>query len=450
MSELTDIYRINVLKESADRLHDTGDDYRLLLDLAGEASVVLLGEATHGTHEFYRERAQITKRLIRDKGFCAVAIEGDWPDAHRVNQYVTGRGSDLEASDALSGFVRFPTWMWANADVLDFAGWLRTHNENLSAGQSPVGFYGLDLYSLYSSAQEVISFLESVDPAAAERARHRYGCFEHFGHDSQAYAYATHLGLERSCEDAVVAQLQELLQRRLHDHTSSHAGLDEEEAFNAEQNSHLVLAAEHYYRTMLDQEVSSWNLRDEHMVDTLERIRLHLTTHGARAKVVVWAHNSHVGDARATSMGRRGEWSIGQIARQKYGSEAVSIGFTTSEGTVTAASRWDGATERKHVRPALPGSYEELFHRTGMPRFFLDLRHKREAARVLKAPMLERAIGVLYLPETERLSHYFEASLPAQFDGIIHIDRTRAVEPIAHAKRWNVAEEVPETYPSGI
>lgn len=450
MSGSAETYRSQVLHESAHHLQETGDAYKPLLDMIADASVVLLGEASHGTHEFYRERAQITKLLIREKGFGAVAIEGDWPDAYRVHQFVAGRSSDGEASDALRGFARFPTWMWVNADVLDFIGWLRAYNDNQELESKPVGFYGLDLYSLYRSVQEVVNFLESKDPAAAERARVRYGCFDHFGHDTQAYAYATHLGLAQSCEAEVVAQLVDLLQTRIQPRGEKMDALQEESLFNAEQNGILVQAAERYYRTMLVGEVSSWNLRDEHMAKTLERIRGHLARHGRSTKVVIWAHNSHAGDARATSMGRhRSEWSIGQLVRQAYGRDAVSVGFTTYAGTVTAASRWDGPTERKYVRPALPGSYERLFHEAGMPRFFLNLRGT-EAGRVLTPPMLERAIGVLYLPETERLSHYFDASLGAQFDGVIHIDRTRAVEPVEHAKRWVSGEEVPETFPTGI
>lgn len=449
----TEGYKVHVLQEAVRPLHETGDEYGDLLDLVGDATVVLLGEATHGTHEFYRERAQITKLLIRNKGFKAIAIEGDWPDAYRVNRFVRGQGDDHEAVDALRGFTRFPSWMWANADVLDFVGWLKSHNESLPPHSAPVGFYGLDLYSLYRSAREVIDYLEKTDVQAAERARLRYGCLERFGSDSQKYAYATGLGLASSCEEAVVAQLLDLLKQQEGYRIHADGELAEDAYFNAEQNSRLVHAAEHYYRTMLRAEISSWNLRDEHMIETLERIRLHLSRRGHEPKVVVWAHNSHVGDARATDMSRRGEFNVGQLAREKFGAGAsgsVSIGFTTYHGSVTAASKWDGEAEHKTIRPALNGSYEELFHRTGFPRFYLNLRRSWEAARILREPMLERAIGVLYLPETERLSHYFHASLSDQFDAVIHIDRTRAVEPIEHATRWDAGTEAPETYPSGV
>jgi len=448
-----DIYKIQVLREAMHPLKETGDDYRSLLNLIGDATVVLLGESTHGTHEFYRERAQITKQLIRDGGFHAIAIEGDWPDAYRVNRFIRGQGDDHAAVDALKGFTRFPSWMWANADTLDFVGWLQAHNEGVTPDSIPVGFYGLDLYSLYRSAREVISYLEKTDVAAADRAKLRYACLEKFGSDSQRYAYATGLGLSPSCEEAVVAQLVDLLKRQPgHGDHVGHKSTDSD-YFNALQNSRLVQNAEHYYRTMLLAEVSSWNLRDEHMADTLEHIRRHLTHLGVEPKVIVWAHNSHVGDARATDMSRRGELNIGQLAREKHGvgpTGVISVGFTTYTGTVTAASSWDGEPECKKIRPALIGSYEDLFHRTGIPRFYLDLRRSWEVSRILRDPMLERAIGVLYLPETERQSHYFHAALSDQFDAMIYIDRTRAVEPIQHATKWHARSEAPETYPSGV
>lgn len=447
-------YKVNVLRESLYPLRDMGDEYEPLLEAVGDATLVLLGEATHGTHEFYRERAQITKQLIRKKGFMAVAIEGDWPDAHRVDQFVRGRGgADTEAVDALRGFTRFPSWMWANGDILDFVGWLHSHNETVANARSQIGFYGLDLYSLYSSMDEVIKYLKRVDPEAAERAKLRYGCLDRFDRDCLKYARAAGLGLSPSCEEEVVAQLFELLRRRaIYLGTARHE-LEEEAFFDAEQNSRLVQAAEHYYRTMLRAEVSSWNLRDQHMVETLEHLRSYLIRRGLEPKVVVWAHNSHVGDARATEMSTRGEINVGELTRQAFGTGGdgvVSVGFTTYGGTVTAASAWDAEPERKRVRPAIKGSYEELFHAVGQPRFFLDLRRSWEAVRVLRDPLLERAIGVLYLPETERASHYFGASLSMQFDAIIHIDRTRAVEPLEHTATWKGGTEPPETYPTGV
>jgi erythromycin esterase-like protein len=420
--------------------------------LIGDARFVLLGEASHGTHEFYRERAQITKRLIKEKGFTAVAAEADWPDAYRVNRYVRGRGEDAEAVDALAGFKRFPTWMWRNADVLDFVGWLRAYNDALPAAAAKVGFYGLDLYSLHASVGAVLDYLDRVDPEAARRARYRYSCFDHFGEDTQAYGYAAGFGLTESCEGEVVSQLVEL-RRRAAEYASRDGRVAEDEFFTAEQNARLVKNAEEYYRSMFRGRVSSWNLRDRHMAETLHALAAHLERQGAgAAKVAVWEHNSHLGDARATQMGEHGEWNVGQLVREKYGGESVLVGFSTYAGTVTAARDWDAPAERKRVRPALAESYEALFHETGVPRFLLALRDGGAAAAGLSEPRLERAIGVIYRPETERQSHYFYARLPRQFDAVIHFDETRAVEPLERTARWQAGEEgeVPETFPSGM
>jgi len=417
------------------------------MKLIGDARFVLLGEATHGTHEFYRARAEITKRLITEKGFVAVAVEADWPDAYRVNRYVRGLNDDPTARDALAGFKRFPIWMWRNTDVLDFIEWLRAYNTGLPPDARKTGFYGLDLYSLHASIEAVISYLEKVDPEAAKRARYRYSCFEHFGEDTQAYGYAAGFNLSKSCEDEVVAQLIELQQ-----HTADYAKRDgrvaEDEFFHAEQNARLAKDAEEYYRTMFSGRVSSWNLRDRHMTETLEALVAHLDREGGGTKVVVWAHNSHVGDARATSMGSEGELNIGQLVREHYGREAVLVGFSTYTGTVTAASDWGAPLERKRVRPALSGSYEALSHQTGLSNFLFPSQNDSKAANALRDPRLERAIGVIYLPRTERTSHYFHARLPEQFDAVLHFDETRAVEPLDRTTQWEVGEtEIPETYP---
>jgi len=417
-------------------------DYDGLLDLIGDASVVLLGEASHGTHEFYRERARITRRLIEERGFIAVAVEADWPDAYRVNRYVRGAPDDGDAEEALRGFRRFPTWMWRNAEVLDFVGWLRAHNDRDGAG---AGFYGLDLYSLYASADEVIAYLERVDPPAADRARERYACFEQFGHE-RTYGRAASLGVTESCRHAVVAQLTEL-QRRADAYLRRDGLAAEDEQFYAEQNARLIDSAEEYYRSMFADHGTSWNLRDRHMAETLGRLRAHLERHGEPARIVVWEHNSHVGDARMTEMGRRGELNVGQLARERWADDAFLVGFTTYTGTVTAASAWDAPAERKLVRPALPGSYEALFHETGERRFLVDLGG--EAAETLRGPLLERAIGVIYRPETERVSHYFRADLAGQFDAVVHIDESRAVEPLERSAGWEPGEP-PETYPTAL
>ncbi|HEU5303677.1 MAG TPA: erythromycin esterase family protein, partial [Gemmatimonadales bacterium] len=298
------------IREQAHPVLGSAQDYDPLLGLIGDARVVLLGEASHGTHEFYHERDRITRRLIQEKGFTAVAVEADWPDAYRVNRWVRGTGHDRTPFDALGGFLRFPRWMWRNRDVLEFVEWLRTHNTSFSSEQDRVGFYGLDLYSLFASIEEVIQFLEKVDPEAARRARYRYGCFETFGENTQAYGYAAEFGLTRSCEDQSVQQLMEL-QHRSAELVRRDGLLPEDEFFYAEQNARLVKNAEEYYRTMFRGRLASWNLRDRHMAETLDALITHLERKGGRAKVVVWEHNSHVGDARATALGDMGEWNIG-------------------------------------------------------------------------------------------------------------------------------------------
>lgn len=445
--DVSDDLVIHALRGAASPLVGKAEDYDPLLERIGDARIVLLGEASHGTHEFYRERAQITKRLIREKGFTAVAVEADWPDAYRVNRFVRGRSDDIEAVDALAGFRRFPAWMWRNADVLDFVGWLRAHNDEAAPGGPKVGFYGLDLYSLHASIEAVLAYLEKVDPEAAARARGRYACFDVYGEDTQAYGFASGLGLGPSCEHEVVTQLVDL-RRSAAEYALRDGRIAEDDYFYAEQNARLVRDAEQYYRAMYRGEVSSWNLRDCHMAETLEALVHHLVQRGGGAKVVVWAHNSHLGDARATQMGVHGEWNVGQLARERFGRDVVSVGFTTYDGTVTAASNWDAPAERKTVRPALAGSYEALFHETGLKRFLLLLR-EGDHALGLHNPRLERAIGVIYRPDTERASHYFRATLPEQFDAVLHFDRTRAVEPLERTTEWE-AGEVPETFPTGI
>lgn len=430
-------------------LHDSSTDYDPLMDLVGNARFVLLGEATHGTHEFYRERAEITKRLIIEKGFNAVAIEADWPDAYRVNRYVRGVEDDPNSEQALAGFERFPTWMWRNTDVVAFVDWLRGYNDFLPSSTPKVGFYGLDLYSLFTSMQEVLRYLDKIDPEAACHARARYACFDHFHQDSQRYGYAASFGMSPSCEDQVLAQLQELRAR-----ASAYSDLDgqlaADEFFYAEQNARLVKNAEKYYRTMFQGRISSWNLRDQHMSDTLNALSAHLSRPGKPAKIVVWEHNSHIGDARATEIGYKGEWNVGQLARERYHHDAVLIGFTTYQGTVTAASDWDGPAYTKQVRRALPGSYEEAFHRTGLSRFILPMRADHTELNVLpSSALLERAIGVIYAPETERQSHYFYAHLAQQFDAVLHFDETTAVEPLERGAHWE-SGEAPETYPAGV
>lgn len=434
---------LSSIRREAVPLTGSPADHDGWIDRVGDARVVLLGEATHGTHEFYRERAVITKRLIEEKGFTAVAIEADWPDAFRVNRFVQGANDDTDAEEALSGFRRFPTWMWRNAEVLDFVGWLRSHNEGR---ERKTGFYGLDLYSLYRSIEEVVSYLERIDPAAAEDARQRYACLENF-EESQNYGYAAARGLTPSCRDGVIQQLIDL-QAAGEKYLRRDGIAAEDEQFYAEANARLVVAAEEYYRSMFTGPASSWNLRDSHMEDTLERLVSHQSSRDG-GKTVVWAHNSHVGDARNTSMSIRGEHNLGQLTRGHFGTDAFLVGFSTYEGTVSAASSWDSKVERKRVRPAIPGSFEAVFHETGMPAFWLGLSDGGDAAAGLAVSRPERAIGVIYRPDTEIASHYLQARLSIQFDLVIHIDSTRAVEPLETSVEWHQGEP-PETYPVAI
>jgi erythromycin esterase-like protein len=440
----------DAVRDAARPLTGAAEDYDPLLELIGDARFALLGEASHGTHEFYRERAEITKRLIVDKGFTAVAVEADWPDAYRVNCYVRGAGEDPDGNEALGGFRRFPTWMWRNTVVLEFVEWLRAHNRSLPPNAPKVGFYGLDLYSLYGSIEAVIRYLDKVDPEAAGRARERYACLEHFGQDAQSYGLAAGLGAAESCEEDVVKQLVEL-RRHAADYARRDGRIAEDDLFYAEQNARLAVNAEQYYRSMYRGRVSTWNLRDRHMADTLDALVGHLGRLGGRSKVAVWAHNSHLGDARATEMGRRGELNVGQLVRERHGGETALVGFSTHTGTVTAATDWDAPAERKRVRPGLPGSFEELFHQVGLPRFLLPLGDGGRAVAGLHEPRLQRAIGVIYRPETERQSHYFAARLPDQFDAMLHFDVTRALDPLERTAGWAGATgEPPETYPSAV
>ncbi len=428
----------------------------VLDELVGDARVVLIGESSHGTHEFYAARAEITKWLIEHKGFTAVAAEADWPDAYRVNRYVHGLGQDTTAEDALSGFERFPAWMWRNGVVRDFVTWLRRHNElpATRAGTGTVGFYGLDLYSLHQSMQEVVTYLETVDPPAAARARGRYACFDHASSDDgQAYGYAAAFGAGRSCEREAVAQLVDV-HRNAVSYLHRDGVVAEDELFCAQQNAQTVRNAEAYYRTMFRGRVTSWNLRDRHMAQTLDALLAHLDRRrGAQddlpARIVVWAHNSHVGDARATEVGEDGQLTLGQLVRERYGQQSRLIGFSTYHGTVTAATEWGGETQTKTVRPALPGSVEELFHETGKNAFLVRMHEGGPAAPALETVRLARAIGVIYLPATERQSHYYHVRPADQYDAMIHVDRTRALQPLEPVSTW-VQGETPESYPTGL
>ena len=436
------------VRERVRPLPGDASDYDPILESVGDAKFVLLGEATHGTHEFYTARAEITRRLIEEKGFTVVAWEADCPDALRVNKYVQGRGEDQTALAALGDFKRFPSWMWRNADILEFVEWLRTHNTERSARLPRVGVYGLDLYSLHTSIQSVIRYLEQHQPQLAQEAKRRYACFEEFGEDPQSYGRVAGLHRSLSCEDAVVQQLTEMHRRRA-ELLRQDGRMAADDLFFATQNAAVAKGAEEYYRAMYRGRPNTWNLRDKHMAETLERLLEHLEQEGEHPKAVVWAHNSHLGDARATSMSMRGEWNVGQLVREWHEDEAVLLGFSTFAGTVTAASDWGAPAQRKTVRPGLPGSYEEFFHRVDIPNFLLKLPRGKTANAQVPAELLERAIGVIYLPETERLSHYFFARIAEQFDAVIHFDETRAVEPLEQTSEWQRGE-FPETYPSAL
>jgi erythromycin esterase-like protein len=450
---MSDRSSIDLIKREAQVIHPD-HDFQALLDQIGDAAIVLLGEATHGTREFYRTRAEISKRLITERGFDAIAVEADWPDTLLVNQYIRDRGSNehgnsiaqnFTALDALREFQRFPQWMWRNTEIVRLVDWLHIHNRDIPDETARIGFFGLDLYSLRSSMEAVIRYLTKVDPEAAARARSRYGCFDHLADDPQQYGYAASFGLKKDCEEEVIRQLVDMSAR------TCAAARDCGDLFYAQQNARVAQNAEAYYRTMFAGRDESWNLRDTHMIETLQGLQQHLGERkGARAKIVVWAHNSHIGDARATEMGDHGQLNLGQLARQRFGNDQVFLlGQTTHDGTVTAASDWDGPAERKAVRPSHPDSYERLFHLTGLENFLLPIRGRRELAALLGQRRLERAIGVLYLPESERLSHYFHADMAQQFDAVLHVDHTHALQPLDKSPHWQ-HEEVPDTYPFGV
>ena len=417
-------------------------------DYLGTKRLVLLGECSHGTSEFYRARAAITQRLVERHGFTIVAVEADWPDAAIIDNFVRSR----ERRTSEPPFQRFPVWMWRNEEFAAFVRWLRAHNENVqrihSSGRAETaadaracGFYGLDMYSLSASIAAVLDYLDHTDPDAAMIARERYGCLTPWQKDPQVYGRAAFSAGFETCENAVVEQLQDLLRKRL-----EQANGDSHRWFDATQNARLVASAERYYRTMYRSSAESWNLRDTHMFETLQSL---LDSRGPESRAVVWAHNSHIGNAAATEMGRAGgELNVGQLCRETFGDEAALIGFGTHAGAVAASSDWDGPMEIKAVRPSREDSYEYQFHASGQPRCVIDL--SRGAAPLLrdrlKEARLERFIGVIYRPETELYSHYAEAVLADQFDGYVWFDTTRAVEPLA----TRATERTPDLYPFGL
>lgn len=429
---------VAALRESAEPLPDPAEAtaFGAHFDRFGDARIVLLGEATHGSAEFYRARGAITRRLVERHGFTIVAVEADWPDAARIDDYVRHKADRPRLGDV---FTRFPTWMWRNLEVLEFADWLRAHNSACSA-DARTSFHGLDVYSLSESLNAVLRYLDTVDPAQAAIARKRYACLTPWQDMPVNYGRAVVHAGQPTCEGAVVAQLRDLLRRRV-----AYMQGDGERWFDAVQNARIVHAAEEYYRAMYRGAAESWNLRDRHMFTTLQAL---LADRGPDSKAVVWAHNSHVGNAAATAMGWRGEFNIGELCRMAYGNEAVLIGFGTDRGTVAAASDWDGDMEVKAVRPARADSHEAAFRRAGVPRSLTDWRSpaRRALAEQLRVPLLERAIGVIYRPETERFSHYFQALLAEQFDAWLWFEETTAVTPLGAEH----PRGAPEIYPFGL
>ncbi|HYH82845.1 MAG TPA: erythromycin esterase family protein [Longimicrobium sp.] len=404
-------------------------DYDPLMAMIGDARFVLLGEATHGTHEFYAERARITRRLIEEKGFTGIALEGDWPLAERVHHFARGRGSDPAAAQALAGFrTRFPQWMWSNAEIAELVNWLRAYNERAPA-TARVGFYGLDVYTLYESAEAVEAYLAGVDAEAARAARGRYACFDRHGGNVHAYGRASAADSAAGCRAQAEQQRQEMERR----YAALPAGAPDSATgalFSALRNARVVENAEEYYRTLYAGGASTWNLRDRHMAETLEQISAHLARQGRPAKVVVWAHNTHAGDARASRMADAGELNLGQLVRERFAGETFLLGFTTYTGTVLAATAWGQPGRVRALRPALPESYPGLFHRAGVPAFILPLTGTGALAQALATPRPERIVGVVYLPDTERQSHYFTSMLSRQFDAVVHVDTTRALTPL--------------------
>jgi erythromycin esterase-like protein len=429
---------VDLVREQGEPLPPISDEqtFGAMFDRFADAKVVLLGEATHGTSEFYRARAAITRRLVEHHGFNIVAVEADWPDASRIDAYIRHRA--VPAGDDVA-FERFPTWMWRNEEVADFVNWLREYNREMPE-KARVEFRGLDVYSLHSSIRSVLDYLDTVDPEAAGEARGRYGCLSPWQSDPARYGRAVLTGQKKPCDEALLRQLQTLLDRRMEYLEANGA----EEFFDAVQNAKIVHAAEHYYRIMYEGATESWNLRDRHMFDTLQS----LLARRDEAKAVVWAHNSHIGNAAATAMGWQGEFNIGELCRKSYREEAVLIGFGTDRGTVAAASDWDEPMEVKDVRPARPDSHERIFRDAGLGCFLTEWRENGQAElmEALSRPRLERAIGVVYRPETELYSHYFEAILAEQFDAFVWFDETKAVTPLSHAH----GKGMPETYPFGL
>jgi len=417
-----------------------GDHLDGLIERIGESRIVLIGEATHGTSEFYTIRAAITQQLISRKGFTIVAIEGDWPDAYYINSDL--QGNKEHRQEGFIPFGRFPIWMWRNAETARFLCWLKSYNSQIKEPEDRVLFAGLDIYSLHSSMTAVLRILEQIDVPLANKVRARYECLTPWEEEPSDYGRAVLSGIRKDCEEQVLSVLQELLEWRLQLNSNGHKKSD---LMNLLQNARIVANAEEYYRSLYCSSTSSWNLRDQHMFDTLNQL---LEGNGGTSRAVVWAHNSHIGIASATEMGKRGEFNLGQLCREAFKEKAYHIGFGLNGGVVAAASHWGGKLERKKIHPAISGSYENVFHESHVPRCFLPLREpaRKEVCEELKESRLERAIGVIYRPERERSSHYFHAVLPEQFDEYVWFDTTKPVTPLPEVE----SHGAPDIFPFGL
>jgi erythromycin esterase-like protein len=438
---------IAVLRESAHGHSGVAADYEPLMEVVGNARVVLFGQASYGTHEFFAARARFTRYLIEQKGFGAVAVAADWADTRRVNRYVQGDGEDCNALAALDGFRHFPTYTWRNAAVIDFLEWLRAYNQALQ-GAPTIGFHGLDFYNTHNAGRALIDYLEGIDPAAAGRMRLRYafGCFGDLSDQVPDYCDQTVSSQKLSCADEIIAELVELRRKSVDEIRS--AGMSAEyESFFAEHDALHACNAGRYYRRMFGGKASSWNLHNRHLDESLAALVDHLERSVSRGKVVFWAHNADVGDTRATDMQRLRDRSLGQLARERYGEDAVLIGLTTYQGTVRAAARWDGPIEQRMVLPAVPDSYESMFHDVGIPRFVLPIRSSMTVAEALRGPTLLRSIGMIYRNEAERLNHYSQTRLSDQFDAVVHFDQTTGVHPLVGDPGYE-ADEIPSAIPA--
>ncbi|CAF0823269.1 unnamed protein product [Didymodactylos carnosus] len=450
-------------------------DFDPILSAIGDAKVVMIGEASHGTHEFYDNRAELTKRLIKEKGFTVLACEADWPCAWKVNQWVKGVSTnEKNAEEALGEFLRFPRWMWRNKVVQEFITWLKAHNEMVKDRKQKTGFYGIDLYSLQASRDEVIKYLEKVDGELAKKAKKNYGCFDRYPTE-ESYGYSSALGLSLGCEKEAITILKQMLAKHASTMAQNKSQDDYDDSFYAMENAKIVKEAEKYYRHMFEGGEITWNIRDTHMVECLQDLLKHI---GDGAKAVIWAHNSHLGDGRETESKRSKEVNIGQLVRQRFGLEnTFNIGFTTYTGSVTAADSWDMDPEFKRVKPSLKDSHEYLLHEALITsdtknakshlasngQYYLLFRSNskqqedtnsisKELNDLLHEKRLERAIGVIYRPNTERQSHYFDAHLSTQFDCVIHIETTTALEPLETHPQWiqGKTDHVPDTFPMNV